>query len=92
MIRLNGELKERIAKNRARLSEPQYSAPALFQEGGEWPGDWQGRTMLALACHCAVCEGDEREKTFRQLKEIVLFWTIIQMKTDISVKSLTDYM
>ena len=71
MIRLNGELKERIAKNRARLSEPQYSAPALFQEGGEWPGDWQGRTMLALACHCAVCEGDEREKTFRQLKEIV---------------------
>lgn len=71
MIRLNGELKKRITKNRVRLSEPQYSAPAIFSEGGEWPGDWQGRTMLALAYHCAVCEKDEFEKTFRQLKEIV---------------------
>lgn len=72
MIKLTGELKKRIDKNRVRLSEPQYSFPAIFQEGGEWPGDWQGRTMLALAYHCKVCEKHEKEITFSQLKEIVL--------------------
>lgn len=67
-----GELKERIKKNIARLSAKEYTAPCLFAEGGSWPGDWQGRTILALASLVSVAEeGEEKNAVKNQLDAII---------------------
>jgi hypothetical protein len=42
-------LSSRILKNYARLEDPIYQAGAVFNmDGSNWPGDWEGRTILAL--------------------------------------------
>lgn len=47
-----GELKERILLNMARLSAPCYRPSAIYTEDkAGWPGDWEGRTLLALVSH-----------------------------------------
>ena len=66
MDRLQGELKLRLDKNFARLNSEQYRITNVFRpaEYG-WPGDWEGREILSLAC---------LEKTGRRsglLKEII---------------------
>lgn len=55
-MQVYGELYDRIHRNRERLKAEEYCAPLLFREGGDWPGDWQGRTLLALCCHERVAE------------------------------------
>lgn len=57
-MRIYGELLQRIQKNRERLSAEEYCAPRIFREGGSWPGDWQGRTLLALCCHLRLAENE----------------------------------
>ena len=48
----SGELEARIVKSFARLHDKPY-LPGLVGEppymSGDWPGDWEGRTILALA-------------------------------------------
>ena len=59
-------------RNRIRLSEPEYRSPGLFREGGDWPGDWQGRTMLALGClHSALGGTAAGANVLSQLQAIV---------------------
>jgi hypothetical protein len=45
-----GELAYRILKNYARLEEADYRPETIFAaDKNHWPGDWAGRTILALA-------------------------------------------
>ena len=50
-IRIGGELKERIHRNYDRMEGSKYLPENLFltlEESGWWPGDTEGRTILAL--------------------------------------------
>lgn len=50
-IRVRGELAYRILKNYTRLQEKEYRPEFIFHQteaGYGWPGDWEGRTILAL--------------------------------------------
>ena len=44
-------LNERIALNRERLSESYYHIENYFNKGYDWPGDKEGRALLAFVCH-----------------------------------------
>jgi len=65
-MRINGELNKRIKLNRNRLLDDIYQYPLMYEQGGEWPGDWQGRTILAL-CSLYDIVNDENEK--KNIKE-----------------------
>ena len=72
MNRLYGEPEMRRLKSRERLSNGMYCAPQVFSEGGEWPGDWQGRALLTLACHYKMAPTqEERDSIYLQAKEIL---------------------
>ena len=46
------ELDERIERSAARLMEPYYQMPDVFQEYcASWPGDKEGRALLAFVSH-----------------------------------------
>lgn len=46
------ELKKRILKNAARLSDPYYQIGEVFADAGYgWQGDKEGRALLAFVCH-----------------------------------------
>lgn len=46
------ELRTRIEKNLQRLKEPYYQIGEVFADASyDWPGDKEGRALLALACH-----------------------------------------
>ena len=45
------ELNERIALNYSRLCDGYYSFPGVFVPTGEWPGDKEGRALLAFVSH-----------------------------------------
>lgn len=50
-IKLRGEFEYRILKNYMRLQEKEYRPEFIFQQtagGYSWPGDWEGRAVLAL--------------------------------------------
>ena len=50
-IRIGGELKERIHRNFDRMEDDRYQPAHVFktpEECGWWPGDTEGRTVLAL--------------------------------------------
>ena len=70
MVNAIGELKERIERNKQRLDCEEYSAPNLFALGGAWPGDWPGRTLLALCEHYEASNRKD-EKVLRQIGEII---------------------
>lgn len=47
--KIRGELSYRIIKNYARLEAKEYRAEQIFNmDQNGWPGDWEGRTILAL--------------------------------------------
>jgi len=51
----NEELNERILKNYNRLSQPYYQIDQVFQNvGSDWPGDKEGRALLAFVCHYKI--------------------------------------
>lgn len=72
MNKLYGEPETRRIKNRERLSDGIYRAPQVFAEGGEWPGDWQGRVLLALACHYKMAPTQAERKNIYEQAETVL--------------------
>ncbi len=46
------ELEARIARSAARLGEPYYQMPEVFQPyEADWPGDKEGRALLAFVSH-----------------------------------------
>ena len=50
-IQVGGELRERLQRNFTRLHEDKYQPQHVFltdEESGYWPGDTEGRTLLAL--------------------------------------------
>lgn len=51
-----GELQERIRRNYNRLCEPYYQIEEVFSPTDyDWPGDKEGRALLAFACQYALC-------------------------------------
>ena len=45
-------MKEAISANFCRLSAPPYTIDEVFRpESYDWPGDWEGRALLAFCCH-----------------------------------------
>ena len=66
-VTARGELGARCALLSARLEAPIYRPDVIFGiEPGGWPGDWEGRTILALTCQAQVTK---REPSY--LDEIV---------------------
>ena len=66
-VKAKGELGARCALLSARLEAPIYRPDVIFGiESAGWPGDWEGRTILALSC---LCEATGREPSY--LDEIV---------------------
>ena len=50
-----GDLAYRMVKNYARLEGTEYRPEQIFDiDKNGWPGDWEGRTILALAPFGAV--------------------------------------
>jgi len=47
-INVNGELMERAEQNFNRLECKEYRPGNVFMKGYSWPGDFEGRTILAL--------------------------------------------
>lgn len=48
------ELKERIKLNQKRLTEPYYQIESVFEDTAGWPGDKQGRALLAFVSHYKI--------------------------------------
>ena len=69
-----GELLSRIKLSRKRLSCKMYSYPEVFNQNSSWPGDWEGRCILALTSLYFAFNGypKEQESIKSQLKEIVI--------------------
>lgn len=68
-IRMQGELYERVCKNLARLHENKYQPQNVFlteEQSGNWPGDTEGRTILAL-----VLDAQASHKEPLYLKQII---------------------
>lgn len=71
-MNIQGELARRLQLNRKRLSDPTYAYPLIFKQGGEWPGDWQGRAILALVNHYEVTTNLKHKKQLKkQLDDII---------------------
>ncbi len=64
-----GDLAERIKRNIDRLKGEEYRYPAVFHRDDDWPGDWVGRTLLAL-CEQYEATGRTDTELFSRLKEI----------------------
>ncbi len=68
-IEMQGELYQRISKNFGRLHEEKYQPQNVFlteEESGNWPGDTEGRTILAL-----VLDAQASHKAPLHLKQIL---------------------
>lgn len=51
-ITIKGELAVRCGKNFVRLEDEWYRPDEVYKADGHgWPGDWEGRTILALSLH-----------------------------------------
>ena len=67
VVTARGELGARCALLSARLESPIYRPDVIYSiEQGGWPGDWEGRTVLALT---ALADVTRREPSY--LDEIV---------------------
>lgn len=68
MVFATGDLKKRIDRNILRLKSNEYRSPDVFGLGLDWPGDWQGRDLLAL---CAQYRSTGDSSVLGQASEIV---------------------
>ncbi|MBE7087107.1 MAG: hypothetical protein E7369_02255 [Clostridiales bacterium] len=68
MIIAIGDLQNRIEKNTQRLKDKQYCIPEVFKNSLDWPGDWQGRAILAL---CSLYESQKDQAVLEQLNNIL---------------------
>jgi hypothetical protein len=53
-VTVRGELGARCALLSARLEAPIYRPESVYRNSNDWPGDWSGRTILALSCLSGV--------------------------------------
>lgn len=51
---LLSELNERIKRNENRLREPYYQIDQVFVDQPDWPGDKEGRALLAFVSHYKI--------------------------------------
>jgi len=68
-LETGGELRTRILKNFDRLEETKYQPANVFltdKQSGNWPGDTEGRTILAL-----VLDARSSHREPKYLKEII---------------------
>lgn len=69
-----GDLLRRIKLNRKRLASKMYSYPGVFERNSSWPGDWDGRCILALTSLYFSLNGypSEQKSVKKQLDDIML--------------------
>ena len=69
-----GDLLRRIKLNRKRLSSKMYCYPGVFERNTSWPGDWDGRCILALTSLYFSLNGHskEQESVKKQLDDIMI--------------------
>ena len=72
MKKILKDLKRRISLNRNRLLDHIYQSSDVFTQGGSWPGDFEGRDVLALTSLYFALDGykDEQESILCQLKDL----------------------
>ena len=72
MKKILGDLFRRIELNRNRLNDSMYLAKDLFDQNDSWPGDFQGRDILALTSLYKAYEGydDKQKDVLKQLEDI----------------------
>ena len=72
MKKILGDLFRRIELNRNRLNDSMYLAKDLFDQNESWPGDFQGRDILALTSLYKAYEGyeDKQKNILKQLEDI----------------------
>lgn len=72
MKKILGDLFRRIELNRNRLKDSMYLAKDLFDQNDSWPGDFQGRDILALTSLYKAYEGydDKQKDVLKQLEDI----------------------
>lgn len=77
---VNGNLLKRIKLYSKRLLDDIYNYPYVFEKDDDWPGDYPGRTLLALTSLYVCFENNEKEKVdikeridllFSHLKEYI---------------------
>ncbi|MDD6302711.1 MAG: glycoside hydrolase family 127 protein [Bacillales bacterium] len=70
----NGDLFRRILLNYKRLTESLYSYPEVFKQNSDWPGDFEGRSILALTSLYRALQGNEKEQSvvMEHLQQIFL--------------------
>lgn len=67
-----GELGKRIKKNIERLKSSEYCTPEIFIGKNDWPGDWEGRTLLALCMNFqSTHEQNLKVQIMSQIQDIV---------------------
>ena len=66
MKKIYGDLLRRIRLNRKRLGDDIYRDTTLLSYEGSWPGDFQGRAILALTSLYRALDGykDEQDDVF----------------------------
>ncbi len=69
-----GDLLRRIKLNRKRLASNMYCYPGVFGRNSSWPGDWDGRCILALTSLYFSLNGypEEQKSVRQQLDEIMI--------------------
>ena len=73
MISVQGELFQRINLNKQRLSDKLYKYPQVFNYPSDWPGDFEGRTILCLISQYKAFFGykTQQQEIMGQLNEII---------------------
>lgn len=72
MIKIAGDLYNRVLLNKKRLSDDLYTYKEVFDHTGDWPGDFVGRAILALVSLHRALDGFDVEQINieNQLKDI----------------------
>lgn len=81
MKKILKDLKRRISLNRNRLSNSIYQYTDVFTQGGSWPGDFEGRDVLALTSLYHALDGykEEQENILAQLKSLLIIFLYTPM-------------
>ena len=72
MIKIAGDLYNRVLLNKKRLSDDLYTYKEVFDHTSDWPGDFVGRAILALVSLHRALDGFDVEQINieNQLKDI----------------------
>lgn len=70
---IEGKLLKRAKMNLSRLLDPIYAYPDVFEHTSDWPGDFPGRTLLALTSLYQAFEGYEDERKLIEERIVSIF-------------------